>query len=184
MGFCFINNVAVGAAYARTAYGVDRVFILDWDVHHGNGTQEIFEDDPAVFYCSVHEHPSFCFPGTGRRMETGTGPGEGYTLNLPLEPRTGDRELVEAFDLEVVPALETFRPDLILVSAGFDAHHADAMGDLELTDASYIHMTRRLCEVAQRLCGGRIVSVLEGGYNLASLSSSVVAHLRTLQGRS
>jgi len=184
MGFCFINNVAVGAAYARTAYGVERVFILDWDVHHGNGTQEIFEDDPTVFYCSVHEHPSFCFPGTGRRMETGTGRGAGFTLNLPQEPRAGDRELVEAFDQQVAPALERFRPDLVLVSAGFDAHYADAMGDLELTDAAYIYMTRRLCELAQRLCGGRIVSVLEGGYNLASLPSSVVAHLRTLQGRS
>jgi acetoin utilization deacetylase AcuC-like enzyme len=184
MGFCFINNVAVGAAYARSAYGVARVFILDWDVHHGNGTQEIFEDDPGVFYCSLHEHPSFCFPGTGRRMETGVGMGEGYTLNLPLEPRTGDRDLVEAFDGEVVPALEKFRPELILVSAGFDAHHADSIADLELTDASYVHMTRKLCERAQDLCDGRIVSVLEGGYNLASLPSSVVAHLRTLQGRS
>ncbi len=184
MGFCFINNVAVGAAYARSAYGVARIFILDWDAHHGNGTQEIFEDDPSVFYCSLHEHPSFCFPGTGRRMETGIGNGDGYTLNLPLEPRTGDRELVEAFDEAVVPALEKFHPELILVSAGFDAHHADTIADLELTDASYIHMTRRLCELAQNLCDGRIVSVLEGGYNVASLSSSVVAHLQTLQGRS
>jgi acetoin utilization deacetylase AcuC-like enzyme len=184
MGFCFVNNVAVGAAYARDAYGVGRIFILDWDVHHGNGTQEIFEDDPSVFYCSLHEHPSFCFPGTGRKMENGLGKGEGYTLNVPLEPRTGDRELVEAFDEEVVPAIEKFRPGLILVSAGFDAHHADSIADLELTEASYVHMTRTLCELAQHLCDGRIVSVLEGGYNLASLSSSVVAHLRTLQGRS
>jgi acetoin utilization deacetylase AcuC-like enzyme len=184
MGFCFINNVAVGAAYARSAYGVGRIFILDWDVHHGNGTQEIFENDPAVFYCSLHEHPSFCFPGTGRRMETGAGKGEGFTLNLPLEPHVGDREMVEAFDGEVLPALEKFHPELILVSAGFDAHHADSMADLEVTEASYVHMTRKLCELAQNLCDGRIVSVLEGGYNVASLSSSVVAHLRTLQGRS
>ncbi len=184
MGFCFINNVAVGAAYARAAYGVGRIFVLDWDAHHGNGTQVIFEDDPTVFYCSLHEHPSFCFPGTGRRMETGAGKGEGYTLNLPLEPRTGDRELVEIFDGEVVPAIERFRPELILVSAGFDGHHADAIAELELTDASYVHMTRRLCDLAQEICEGRIVSVLEGGYNLASLPSSVVAHLRALQGRS
>ena len=184
MGFCFLNNVAVGAVYARAAYGLERIFVLDWDAHHGNGTQEIFDDDPAVFYCSLHEHPSFCFPGTGRRMETGAGKGEGYTLNLPLEPRTGDRELVDAFDGEVVPAVLRFRPELILVSAGFDAHHADSIADLELTDAAYVHMTRRLCELAQDLCDGRIVSVLEGGYDLASLPSSVAAHLRTLQGRS
>jgi acetoin utilization deacetylase AcuC-like enzyme len=183
MGFCFINNVAVGAAYARAAYGVERIFILDWDVHHGNGTQEIFEEDPSVYYCSIHEHPSFCFPGTGRRMETGKGRGDGYTLNLPLPPHAGDRELVEAFDGEVVPAIEGFRPGLILVSAGFDAHRADGIAGLELTEASYIHMTRRLCELAESLCQGRIVSVLEGGYNVSSLSSSVVAHLRTLQGR-
>jgi acetoin utilization deacetylase AcuC-like enzyme len=184
MGFCFVNNVAVGAAYARSAYGVRRIFILDWDVHHGNGTQEIFEDDPAVFYCSLHEHPSFCFPGTGRRMETGRARGEGSTLNIPLPPHTGDREWVETFDAEVVPALERFGPELILVSAGFDAHHLDAMADLELTDASYVHMTVRLCALAEKHCGGRIVSVLEGGYNLSSLPASVVAHLRTLQGRS
>jgi acetoin utilization deacetylase AcuC-like enzyme len=184
MGFCFVNNVAVGAMYARSAYGVERIFILDWDVHHGNGTQEIFEEDPDTFYCSLHEHPSFCFPGTGRKMETGSGRGEGYTLNLPLPPRTGDRELVETFDGEVVPAIERFRPELILISAGFDAHHADAIADLELTEAAYVHMTRKLCELAERHCGGRIVSVLEGGYNLSSLASCALAHLRTLQGRS
>ncbi len=184
MGFCFINNVAVGAAYARAAYGVERIFILDWDVHHGNGTQEIFEEDPETFYCSIHEHPSFCFPGTGRRMETGRGRGEGYTLNLPLPPRTGDRELAEAFDGEVIPAVERFRPGLILVSAGFDAHHADAIADLDLTEAAYIHMTRKLCELAERHCDSRLVSVLEGGYNLPSLSSSALAHIRALQGRS
>jgi len=152
-------------------------------IYHGNGTQEIFENDPSVFYCSLHEHPSFCFPGTGRKMETGKGRGAGYTLNLPLPPRAGDRELVEAFDGEVVPALEGFRPGLILISAGFDAHRADGIAGLELTEASYIHMTRKVCDLAERLCQCRIVSVLEGGYDFSSLSSSVVAHLRTLQGR-
>ena len=183
-GFCFLNNVAVGAAYARAVHGVERVFILDWDAHHGNGTQEIFEDDPMVFFCSIHEHPSFCFPGTGRRTETGRGEGEGYTLNLPLHPGTGDRELAEMFDAEVVPALERFRPDLILVSAGFDAHRADPIAELELTEASYVHMTGRLCELAEKHCRGRIVSVLEGGYDRASLPCSAAAHLRALQGRS
>ena len=184
MGFCFINNVAVGAAYARAAYGVGRVFILDFDVHHGNGTQEIFEDDPSVFFCSLHEHPSFCFPGTGWRTDTGRGEGAGYTLNLPLQPGAGDRELMETFDAEVVRAVEGFRPDLILISAGFDAHASDPIADLEWTEASYIHMTGKLCELAEKLCRGRIVSVLEGGYEPTALPSCAAAHLRALQGRS
>jgi acetoin utilization deacetylase AcuC-like enzyme len=184
MGFCFINNVAVGAAYARAVHGVERVFILDWDVHHGNGTQEIFEYDPAVFFCSIHEHPSFCFPGTGRRTETGRGDGYGCTLNLPLHPGAGDRELAETFDGAVVPAVERFRPDLILVSAGFDAHRADPIAELELTESSFVHMTKRLCDLAEKLCRGRIVSVLEGGYDRLSMPSCVAAHLRALQGRS
>ncbi len=184
MGFCFLNNVAVGAAYARSVYGVERIFILDWDAHHGNGTQEIFADDPTTYYCSIHEHPTFCFPGTGRRMERGTGEGRGYTLNIPMRPHAADRELVEAFDAEVVPEIDRFRPDLIMISAGFDAHAADDIADLDLSESSYAHMTRRVCEAADRHCGGRIVSVLEGGYNGQALASSVVAHLKALQGRS
>ncbi len=184
MGFCFLNNVAIGAAYARTVYGVERIFILDWDAHHGNGTQEIFEDDPWTYFCSIHEHPTFCFPGTGRRMERGTGEGRGYTLNIPLRPHAGDRDLMDAFDHEVVPEIDRFCPNLIMVSAGFDAHADDPIADLDLTESSYAHMTRRLCEAADRHCGGRIVSILEGGYNGPSLSSSVIAHLKALQGRS
>ena len=184
MGFCFVNNVAVGAIYARTVYEVERIFILDWDVHHGNGTQEIFEADPHTYYCSLHEHPTFCFPGTGRRMETGTGAGTGFTLNLPLKPHAGDEELVEAFESDVVPEIERFRPGLILVSAGFDAHDRDPIADLRFTEQAYVHMTRRVCELADRHCGGRIVSVLEGGYDGPALASSTVAHLRVLQGRS
>ncbi|OGP35237.1 MAG: hypothetical protein A2X88_03610 [Deltaproteobacteria bacterium GWC2_65_14] len=183
MGFCFLNNVAVGAVYARAAYGAERIFILDWDVHHGNGTQEIFEEDPLTYFCSLHEHPSFSFPGTGRRMDRGKGEGYGFTLNIPLKPHTGDDEFLETFDREVIPEIESFRPDLILVSAGFDAHRDDPIADLDLTVRSFVHMTRRICEVADRFCGGRIVSVLEGGYNGASLAASAVAHLMTLQGR-
>ena len=183
MGFCFLNNVAVGAVYARVAYGAERIFILDWDVHHGNGTQEIFEEDPLTYFCSLHEHPTFSFPGTGRRMDRGRGEGYGSTLNIPLKPHTGDDEFLETFDREVIPEIESFRPDLILVSAGFDAHRDDPIADLDLTVRSYVHMTRRICEVADRFCGGRIVSVLEGGYNGASLAASAVAHLMTLQGR-
>jgi acetoin utilization deacetylase AcuC-like enzyme len=184
MGFCFINNVAVGAVYARAVYGVERIFILDWDVHHGNGTQEIFEADPLTYYCSLHEHPTFCFPGTGRRTERGTGAGVGLTLNLPLKPHTGDAELMETFEREVVPEIERFSPGLIMISAGFDAHEKDSIADLDLTEKSFAYMTRRVCELADRHCGGRIVSVLEGGYDGPALASSVLAHLKTLQGRS
>ncbi|HEU5249873.1 MAG TPA: histone deacetylase [Thermoanaerobaculia bacterium] len=184
MGFCFINNIAVGAVYARTVYGVERIFILDWDVHHGNGTQEIFEEDPLTYYCSIHEHPTFCFPGTGRRMERGTGAGTGFTLNLPLKPHARDQELMESFEKEVVPEIERVEPGLIMISAGFDAHERDSIADLDLTEKSFAYMTRRICELAARLCEGRIVSVLEGGYDGPSLASSAVAHLETLQGRS
>lgn len=184
MGFCFINNIAVGAAYARAVYNVERIFILDWDVHHGNGTQDIFEEDPFTYFCSFHEHPTFCFPGTGRRMERGKGPGQGSTLNLPLRPHAGDAELIELFDREVVPEIDRFRPDLILVSAGFDGHGDDPIADIELTERSYAHMTRGICEAADRHCGGKLVSALEGGYHRPAFASSAIAHLRALQGRS
>jgi acetoin utilization deacetylase AcuC-like enzyme len=183
MGFCFINNVAVGAAYARSAYGVARVCIVDWDVHHGNGTQDLFAEDPETLFISLHEHPSFCYPGTGRRMDRGKGAGVGATLNVPLSPHAGDREMIEAFEREVVPSIEAFRPELILLSAGFDAHRDDPIAGLECTEDAYVHMTRRLLELADRHCGGRVVSVLEGGYRTESLVSSAIAHIKTLQGR-
>jgi acetoin utilization deacetylase AcuC-like enzyme len=183
MGFCFVNNVAAGARYARSAHGVRRIYILDWDVHHGNGTQALFEEDPLTFFCSLHEHPSFCYPGTGRRLEKGKGPGLGATLNVPLAPHAGDRELLEAFEREVVPSIEAFRPELILLSAGFDAHRDDPIAELECTEDAYVHMTRRVLELADRHCEGRVVSVLEGGYRTESLVSSAIAHIKTLQGR-
>ena len=183
MGFCFVNNVAAGARYARSAYGVRRIYILDWDVHHGNGTQALFDEDPLTFFCSLHEHPSFCYPGTGRRLEKGAGFGRGATLNIPLPPHAGDREMIEAFEREVVPSIEVFRPELILLSAGFDAHRDDPIAGLECTEDAYVHMTRRVLELADRHCGGRVVSVLEGGYRLESLVSSAIAHIKTLQGR-
>ncbi len=183
MGFCFVNNVAAGARYARSAYGIGRVYILDWDVHHGNGTQALFDEDPDTFFCSLHEHPSFCYPGTGRRLERGTGTGRGATLNIPLSPHAGDREMIEAFEREVVPSIEAFRPGLILLSAGFDAHRDDPIAELECTEEAYAHMTRRVLELADRYCEGRVVSVLEGGYRTESLVSSAIAHIRTLQGR-
>ncbi len=183
-GFCFINNVAVGAVYARAVYGVERIFILDFDVHHGNGTQEIFEEDPLTFYCSIHEHPTFCFPGTGRRTEKGTGVGSGFTLNLPLKPHAGDDEMIACFERDVVPEIERFEPGLIMLSTGFDAHKNDPIADLEITEKSYVYLTRRVCELADRYCGGRVVSVLEGGYDGPTLASTTVVHLKTLQGRS
>jgi acetoin utilization deacetylase AcuC-like enzyme len=183
MGFCFLNNVAAGARYARSAYGVVRVYILDWDVHHGNGTQALFDEDPFTFFCSLHEHPSFCYPGTGRRLEKGAGFGRGATLNIPLPPHAGDREMIEAFEREVVPSIEAFRPELILLSAGFDAHRDDPIAELECTEDAYVHMTRRVLALADRHCEGRVVSVLEGGYRMESLVSSAIAHIRTLQGR-
>ena len=183
MGFCFLNNVAAGARYARSAYGIGRVYILDWDVHHGNGTQALFDEDPLTFYCSIHEHPSFCYPGTGRRSERGAGFGRGATLNIPLSPHAGDREMIEAFEAEVVPSIEAFQPELILLSAGFDAHRDDPIAELECTEDAYVHMTRRVLELADHHCEGRVVSVLEGGYRMESLVSSAIAHIRTLQGR-
>jgi acetoin utilization deacetylase AcuC-like enzyme len=183
MGFCFVNNVAVGAAYARSAYGIARVCILDWDVHHGNGTQDLFVEDPETLFVSLHEHPSFCYPGTGRRMDRGKGAGAGATLNVPLPPHAGDREMIDAFEREAVPAIEAFRPDLILLSAGFDAHRDDPIADLECTEEAYVHMTRRVLELADRHCDGRVVSVLEGGYRVESFVASAIAHIKTLQGR-
>jgi acetoin utilization deacetylase AcuC-like enzyme len=162
---------------------VRRIYILDWDVHHGNGTQALFEEDPLTFFCSLHEHPSFCYPGTGRRLEKGAGAGRGATLNIPLLPHAGDREMIEAFEREVVPSIEAFRPELILLSAGFDAHRDDPIAGLACTEEAYVHMTRRVLELADRHCEGRVVSVLEGGYRPESLVSSAIAHIKTLQGR-
>jgi acetoin utilization deacetylase AcuC-like enzyme len=183
MGFCFVNNVATGARYARSAYGIERIYILDWDVHHGNGTQALFDEDPLTFFCSLHEHPSFCYPGTGRRFEKGAGAGRGTTLNIPLAPHAGDREMIGAFEREVVPSIVAFRPELILLSAGFDAHRDDPIAELECTEDAFVHMTRRVLELADRHCQGRVVSVLEGGYRIESLVSSAIAHIRTLQGK-
>lgn len=183
MGFCFLNNIALGAIYARDVYKVEKIFILDWDVHHGNGTQDIFYEDPLTYFCSIHEHPTFCYPGTGRKLDRGKGKGQGFTLNVPLKPHASDAEVIEAFDREVVPEAERFKPDLILISAGFDAHKDDPIADLEFTEYAYEHMTSRLCDLADMYCEGRIVSVLEGGYNSSSLTSSILTHLETLQGR-
>jgi acetoin utilization deacetylase AcuC-like enzyme len=178
MGFCLFNNVACAARYAQKRYGVERIAILDWDVHHGNGTQEIFYEDNSVFYISLHQYPFY--PGTGSAEETGEGKGEGFTLNCPMKAGSGDREYREAFMRKILPSLHAFKPDLIMISAGFDAHRDDPLANINLTDESFAWMTEALKEVAQKYGSGRIVSVLEGGYNLQALAVSVERHLAKL----
>jgi acetoin utilization deacetylase AcuC-like enzyme len=182
MGFCLINNVAVAARYLQARHGVGKVLIVDWDVHHGNGTQNLFLEDPSVFFFSIHEHPTFLYPGTGRRWEIGKGLGEGTTLNIPMAPGSGDEEYRAVFEQQLAPAVERFRPEIILVSAGFDAHGDDPLADIRLTAAGYGNMTRTLTGLADRFCGGRLVSLLEGGYETSSLTSCIEIHLRELLG--
>ncbi|RMG37404.1 MAG: histone deacetylase, partial [Planctomycetota bacterium] len=178
MGFCLFNNVAVAAAHALEHHGLNRVLIVDWDVHHGNGTQEIFYATDRVHFLSVHRHPFY--PGTGSADERGTGPGLGATWNLPLRFGTPRREYIRRFTDIVEQAAEVCRPELVLISAGFDAHHADPIGSLGLETGDFATLTRIVQRIADRHAGGRIVSTLEGGYNLQALAESVAAHLTTL----
>lgn len=180
MGFCLLNNAAITARYLQARHGVSRVLIVDWDVHHGNGTQSIFFEDPSVFFFSIHENPSFLYPGTGRRWETGKGAGEGTTLNAPMAPNSGDDEYRLAFEQMLAPAMERFRPEFVLVSAGFDAHREDPLADIQLTDEGFRFMTRFVADLADAYCGGRIVSILEGGYERESLTRCTEIHIREL----
>lgn len=180
MGFCLFNSVAVGAAWARRE-GLARVAVVDFDVHHGNGTQAAFYDDPSVLFVSSHQFPYY--PGTGAASETGAGPGAGFTVNLPLEAGAGDADLDEAFRTIAVPILDRFRPDLVLVSAGFDAHHADPLGGLRMTPAGFANLARLVDGVAERHAGGRVVYVTEGGYDLEALTASLDAVLGVLSDR-
>ena len=182
MGFCLINHVAVAARYVQKKYGLKRVLIIDWDVHHGNGTQDIFYTDPTVFYFSTHQWPYY--PGTGAADDTGSGDGVGTTLNVPLSAGAGDGEVVRAFRHKLVPAAETFRPDFVFISAGFDAHEDDPLAHLRLTESGYAELTRIVKDIATRFADGRLVSLLEGGYDLSALSRSVDTHLRTLASQS
>jgi len=178
MGFCLFNNIAVAAQHALSRRGLSRVAILDWDVHHGNGTQAAFYETDAVLFISLHQWP--LYPGTGRADETGRGRGLGYTLNLPLPPGTGDREYLDLFDQVIGPRLAEYRPELLLVSAGFDAHRDDPLAMMEVTERGFAGMAARARRWADELCGGRLALVLEGGYNLTALSASVEATLRAL----
>ena len=179
MGFCLFNNVAVAARYAQNKYKeIERVAILDWDVHHGNGTQGIFYSDPSVFFFSMHQYP--WYPGTGARGETGQGRGAGTTLNVPLKAFTRASDQVAAFEAAVWEIATRCVPDLVIISAGFDCHLNDPLGQLQLTDDDLRTMTRAVLEWAGDACGGRVVSCLEGGYDLASLGQTVAAHVAEL----
>ena len=174
MGFCLFNNIAVGALRARAAHNLHRIAVIDFDVHHGNGTQAAFEADGGLFYASTHQSP--LYPGTGRAAETGVG----NIVNVPLRPMAGSNEFRAAISERVLPALDAFRPELVLVSAGFDAHRSDPLAQLMLDEEDYAWVTERLVEIADRHAGGRLVSALEGGYDLPALGASVAAHVRVL----
>jgi len=175
MGFCFFNNVAVAASYLKYVLGLQRVAIFDFDVHHGNGTQHIFEEDADFLYASVHQHPFY--PGTGLASEIGRGEGRGATLNIPLPAGSGDADYQEVLDRRIVPAIRSFQPDVLLLSSGFDAWQADPLGGMELSVEGYRATSRRLRQMAEETCDGRVLSVLEGGYDFEALPDLVVAHL-------
>ena len=181
MGFCLFNNVAVAAKHAQNNYKeIDRVAIIDWDVHHGNGTQGIFYDDPSVYFFSMHQYP--WYPGTGSRGETGHGRGLGATLNVPVRAETRAEEQKRMFEGALEDIAKEFKPDLVMISAGFDAHLTDPLGQLRLEDDDYVSMTRTVMQWAGDVCDGRIVSCLEGGYNLETLGKTIKNHVAELTG--
>jgi acetoin utilization deacetylase AcuC-like enzyme len=178
MGFCIFNNVALAARYAQQRYAVERVLIVDWDVHHGNGTQDIFYTDPSVFFFSTHQWP--LYPGTGRSNETGDGEGSRTTCNFPFPAGSGRAEILGAVQTSLAPAMEQFRPDLVLISSGFDSRSGDLLGRFTLTDEDFADLTAAVMEIADRHAGGRLVSTIEGGYSLSGLASAAAAHVKAL----
>ena len=178
MGFCLVNNVAVAAAHLIETFNYERVLIVDWDVHHGNGTQHIFYSDPKAFYYSSHQYPFY--PGTGAASETGEGKGKGTTLNVPLAAGSGNAEFLAGIKEKLIPTAKEYRPEFIIISAGFDAHAEDPLASLQVTDEGFKEASRLVKKLAEEVCGGKLVSVLEGGYNLEVLGRCVYDHIKIL----
>ncbi|HSH83152.1 MAG TPA: histone deacetylase [Herpetosiphonaceae bacterium] len=180
MGFCLVNHVAIAARYALDVLGLERLAIVDWDTHHGNGTQDIFYEDPRVLYCSSHTWP--LFPGTGHWREMGQGAGHGTTLNVPMPYYSGDDDFDLVYDRAILPAVERFKPELIIVSAGYDSHWADPLAPMNASVSGYARLAQSVYQLAERVCSVRLVCALEGGYDLQALAACVLATLRVLQG--
>jgi len=180
MGFCYFNNVAIGASVLTQGLGVERVLIFDFDVHHGNGTQHTFEERKDVYFCSMHQHPRTLYPGTGYPEERGHGEGSGYTHNVPMLPKATDEDYLSAFDRYILPRFRDYRPQFVLLSAGFDAHRDDPLAGVHLTQAGFDGLITRMKALADEFCGGKLVSVLEGGYNYQRLSECVSSHVTLL----
>ena len=178
MGFCLFNNVGVIARYAQDIKNIQKIFIFDWDVHHGNGTQHSFYKDSSIYYSSIHQYPFY--PGTGGVDETGTGDGLGSNLNLPMQAYSCDADYINAIEHMLIPVIQKFNPDLIIISAGFDAHENDPLAQINLSTDCYGKMTQKLMEIANDVCNGRILSMLEGGYDYSALADSVQLHVETL----
>ncbi len=178
MGFCLFNNVGIAARYAQKTKGLNKIFIFDWDVHHGNGSQHSFYSDPSIYYSSTHQYPFY--PGTGAKEETGTGDGLGTTLNLPMDAYSDDDDYLSAVENKLIPEIQHYKPDLIIISAGFDAHQNDPLAQIQLTTDCFGKMTELLMGIARDVCDGRLLSMLEGGYDYDALSDSVRLHMQTL----